>query len=178
MKRLAGASRLLRIRRARNSARCRSASASVALGEAAFDANRERLHRFIVARGASADADEILQAVRLAASSVDFDVGGPPSNAMFRMADRLIAARSASSRLRGGRAAASEETALVEGRLEALGDRVATVFRRHRIDGLPQRAIARELGIDLAAVQSDLCRAYAALVDLRASSFPASVEQP
>ena len=53
--------------------------------------------------------------------------------------------------------------------LDGLGARTATIFRRHRIDGVQQRDIARELGVSLSTVEADLRRAYRALLDYRRS---------
>jgi RNA polymerase sigma-70 factor (ECF subfamily) len=44
---------------------------------------------------------------------------------------------------------------------------VEAIFRRHRIDGLPQRQLAEEFGVSLSTVESDLRRAYAALAQLK-----------
>jgi RNA polymerase sigma-70 factor (ECF subfamily) len=40
---------------------------------------------------------------------------------------------------------------------------VAEVFRRHRVEGIPQRQVAEEFGVSLSTVESDLRKAYAAL---------------
>lgn len=66
--------------------------------------------------------------------------------------------------------AAATEAAGVLAMLDALGSRVSTVFRRHRIDGTPQRAVAAELGISLSTVESDLRVAYRALSDWKERS--------
>ena len=47
--------------------------------------------------------------------------------------------------------------------LDGLGPRVAAVFRRHRVDGAPQRQLAEEFGVSLSTVESDLRAAYRAL---------------
>jgi RNA polymerase sigma-70 factor (ECF subfamily) len=51
--------------------------------------------------------------------------------------------------------------------LAGLGERVATVFRRFRIEGESQRDIAQDLGLSLSAVEKDLQKAYRALLALR-----------
>jgi len=45
--------------------------------------------------------------------------------------------------------------------------RIAEVFRRHRIDGVPQRQVAEEFGVSLSTVESDLRIAYRALAELK-----------
>ena len=62
---------------------------------------------------------------------------------------------------------AREEMGLVEQTLTALGPRAAAIFRMHRIDGVAQRDIAASMAVSLSTVESDLRRAYAALIDLR-----------
>ena len=43
----------------------------------------------------------------------------------------------------------------------------AAIFRRHRVDEVPQRKIAEEFGVSLSTVESDLRRAYRALAELK-----------
>ena len=62
---------------------------------------------------------------------------------------------------------AREQLAAAEAELKALGERTDFVFRRYRIEGASQRAIADELGISLSAVEKHLQKAYRALLDLR-----------
>jgi RNA polymerase sigma-70 factor (ECF subfamily) len=47
--------------------------------------------------------------------------------------------------------------------LRSLGERTDYIFRRHRVEGIPQRDIAAELGISLSAVEKHLQRAYRAV---------------
>jgi RNA polymerase sigma-70 factor (ECF subfamily) len=63
---------------------------------------------------------------------------------------------------------ARERLALVSAALAALPERTLSVFRRYRIDGVPQREIAAELGISLSAVEKHLQKAYQAVVAARA----------
>ena len=63
--------------------------------------------------------------------------------------------------------AARQQATAVEAALIELGERPAAILRRHRIDGIPQRQIADELGVSLSTVESDLRRAYGRLVDIR-----------
>ena len=62
---------------------------------------------------------------------------------------------------------ARAELARAEAVLDGLGARTATIFRRFRLDGVSQKAIAAEMGVSLSTVESDLRKAYGALVALR-----------
>jgi len=66
------------------------------------------------------------------------------------------------------RALVARQTAeRVAATLAALGERPAMVFRRARIEGIPQRQIAAELGISISTVESDLRMAAHALAALK-----------
>ncbi|MXP41386.1 sigma-70 family RNA polymerase sigma factor [Altererythrobacter soli] len=159
--------------------------------EAVFLANRERLLRFLAARGAGDAAEDLLQELwlRIAASRP-----GPvasPLSYLFRAADMLMIDRyraetqtrkreRAWTEAAGGAQPGVSDTPSVErhiiGRenarlvaeaIDALGPRPAAVFRRHRVDGIPQRQVAEEIGVSLSTVESDLRRAYRALADLK-----------
>jgi RNA polymerase sigma-70 factor (ECF subfamily) len=60
-----------------------------------------------------------------------------------------------------------EHAQLVADVLAGLGERAAAIFRRHRIEQVPQRRVAEEFGVSLSTVESDLRRAYAALAALK-----------
>ncbi len=62
---------------------------------------------------------------------------------------------------------AREETAAIIAALNALAPRVAAAFRRHKLEGTAQRQVAKELGVSLATVESDLRVAYQAMDQLR-----------
>jgi len=51
--------------------------------------------------------------------------------------------------------------------LVTIGEPAATILRRHRIDGLTQRVIAKEMGLGVSTVEKHLRRSYAALLKLR-----------
>lgn len=148
---------------------------------------RARLLRFLVARGAGDDAEDLLQDLwqRVATSS-----GQPiadPVSYLFRAAENLMRdlRRSTVSRERRQfewndvRPSADEEPLGervliarqrlrdVDEALNALGPRVGQVFRRYRIEGVGQAAIARELGISLSSVEKDLQKAYRAVAELK-----------
>jgi RNA polymerase sigma-70 factor (ECF subfamily) len=159
---------------------------------AAFLENRERLLRFLVARGAGAEADDLLQEIWLKISSGAPGPVASPLSYLFRMADLLMidryrARRQADKRDRdwsdvhGGTRpgisdapsaerdlAARQFARMVVDLLDGLEPpRVGAIFRRHRIDGIPQRKVAEEFGVSLSTVESDLRRAYRALAELK-----------
>ena len=51
--------------------------------------------------------------------------------------------------------------------LRDLGPRVELVFRRFRLEGVGQKAIAEQLGVSLTTVEKDLQKAYRALIALQ-----------
>ncbi len=158
--------------------------------EAVFLANRLRLVGFLKAHGAGDDAEDLVQElwVKLAAATVG--PVGQPLAYLYRaannlMLDRYRSARQAAQREQAWSEAgatipgqsdapagdrvliAREEVRQVEAALAELGPRVVAIFRMHRIDGIAQRDIAARLAVSLSTVESDLRRAYAALIELR-----------
>jgi RNA polymerase sigma-70 factor (ECF subfamily) len=159
--------------------------------EAAFLAHRGELLRFLRARGAGDDAEDLLHEVWLKVAGPQARTGpvAAPLGYLYRaannvMIDRYRSARQSAQRERdwvdsasGGDPAVSEapsaerellgreRLARVNQRLEALGPRVAGVLRRHRIDGIGQRQVADEFGISLSTVESDLRAAYRAIAE-------------
>ena len=159
--------------------------------EEAFLANRDRLLRFLLARGAGEVAEDLLQEIWLKIAARDSGPVASPLSYLFRTADTLMIDRFRSARqaerrerdwseahdgaLPGVSDAPSAERRLI-GReqerlaletLDALGQRPAAIFRRHRVEGAPQRLLAEEFGVSLSTVESDLRRAYAALAELK-----------
>lgn len=159
--------------------------------EAAFLANRDRLLRFLLARGAGDAAEDLLQDVWLKIAAGRTGPVASPVSYLFRAADTLMIDRYRSVRqaerrehewsevndgtIPGVSDAPSaerhligrEQARLVADTLAGLGERVAAVFRRHRVDQVPQRRVAEEFGVSLSTVESDLRRAYAALAALK-----------
>lgn len=157
----------------------------------AFVEHRERLLRFLLARGAGDAAEDLLHEVWVRISTASTGPVSAPLPYLFRVADLLMidryrSERQASLRNRnwseatggndpGVSDAPSAERKLiaeqylreVRSTLDSLGERTATIFRRHRIDGIPQRAVAQEMGVSLSTVESDLRRAYSALAELK-----------
>lgn len=159
--------------------------------EAAFLANRERLLRFLRARGAGDAAEDLLHEVWLKISTATVGPVSSPVAYLFRAADLLMIDRYRSERqarrrdrdwseaagaaMPGVSDAPSSERALiardharmVAEALDALGPRPAAIFRRHRIDGLQQRQVAQEFGVSLSTVESDLRLAYRAILEVK-----------
>jgi RNA polymerase sigma-70 factor (ECF subfamily) len=159
--------------------------------EAAYLENRDRLLRFLLARGAGEAAEDLLQEIWIKISTGRAGPIASPVSYLFRAADTLMIDRyRAASQARKRDQAWSEthdgtlpgvsdapsverhligreQARLVSDALAELGDRPAAIFRRHRIDGLPQRQVAAEFAVSLSTVESDLRRAYAALAAMK-----------
>lgn len=152
--------------------------------EAVFLDNRDRLVRFLVARGAGDAAEDLLHDLWIKVSARRTGPVDNPLSYLFRAADTLMIDRHRSRTQAQARDTAWSEASTSEpasgeqtviGRQEMarvahvlaeLGSRREAVFRRARLDGVPQRQIAAELGISLSTVEADLrvaCRALAAL---------------
>jgi RNA polymerase sigma-70 factor (ECF subfamily) len=158
--------------------------------EAVFMESRAVLLRFLRARGAGADAEDILQELWLKLSAMQAQ--GPiadPLAYLHRMADNLMHDRHRAARRRERRemtwhdiATASQpdmsddpspERVLVardtlrrvEAALEQLSERSRAIFRRFRVDGVGQKVIAREEGISVSAVEKHLQRAYRTIME-------------
>jgi RNA polymerase sigma factor (sigma-70 family) len=158
---------------------------------AIFLENRSALLRFLRARGAGEDAEDLLQDMWMKLEAKDLGLVSDPLPYLYRMANNLMLDRyrSATRRERreqqwaegaGGVMADPSEDIAVDERmilaqrlkeaeavLHDLGPRVELVFRRFRIEGVGQRLIAEELGVSLTTVEKDLQKAYRALVALR-----------
>ncbi|MFO6445897.1 RNA polymerase sigma factor [Erythrobacter sp. NE805] len=159
--------------------------------ETAFLAHRERLLRFLRARGAGEQAEDLLQELWLRLSAAPDPAAAAGQGYMMRAADRLMIDRYRSDRQARSREkawaeaqpgladniapapgpdrsiAARQQVALVAEALAEVGERPAALFRRHRIDGISQRALAEEFGVSLSTVESDLRRAYARIAAIR-----------
>jgi RNA polymerase sigma-70 factor (ECF subfamily) len=159
--------------------------------QAIFLANRPKLLRFLAARGAGEEAEDLLQELWLKIGASGTGPIANPLSYLFRAAENLIRDRYRATRqsvLRdvawgesqgpaypgisetpsGERVLiAREELARMEEVLASVGERAREVLRLHRIEGLAQRAIAAQLGVSLSTVESDIRRAYRALLDAR-----------
>lgn len=171
-----------------------SAQAMNALSEsglrAIFIANRDKLLRFLLAHGAADAAEDLLQELWIRVSTGSTAPVAHPLSYLYRAANNLMLDRYRSTQQAVRRDGewvetrttapdisdspsaeraliAREQLRLAEQAIEALGPRAATAFRRHRLDGVPQKVIARELDVSLSTVEADLRKAYAAMIELR-----------
>lgn len=159
--------------------------------EAVFLAHRARLLGFLRAHGAGEAAEDLLQELWLKLTAARTGPVAQPLSYLFRAANNLMLDRYRSVRQEakrdqdwtettgatmpgrsdepsGERVLIARETLRrTEAALTALGPRVEQIFRRHRLDGVGQREIAIEMGISLSTVESDLRKAYKAMIDLR-----------
>jgi RNA polymerase sigma factor (sigma-70 family) len=159
--------------------------------EAVFLSNREALLRFLRARGAGTDAEDLLQELWLKVSAAPARPVAEPLGYLYRMANNLMLDQRRSEGRRKLREfewtardtarpsgvpditsaervlAARQQVKAFEDALAGLGERTETIFRRYRLDGVPQGEIAREYSISVSAVEKHLQRAYRALVQLR-----------
>ncbi|MDF0488651.1 RNA polymerase sigma factor [Sphingomonas sp. H39-1-10] len=161
--------------------------------EAVFLANRALLLGFLRAHGAGDAAEDLLQDLWLRVRDAPAGPVGQPLAYLYRaannlMLDRYRSQRQATARERSwseavgptivGRSDDPGSERMLIGRetLEAaraalapLGPRAERVLVRHRVEGVPQRVIAEELGVSLSTVESDLRRATRALIEFRAT---------
>lgn len=158
--------------------------------EAVFLSNRDRLLAFLRAHGAGDAAEDIVQELWLKIAAAPTGPIAQPLSYLYRSANNLMLDRyrshhqatrrdqdwtEAATTLPGRsdepssdrRLIAREQLRLAQAALDALGERAAAIFRRHRIDGVGQRDIAAEFGVSLSTVESDLRRAYRAMIELR-----------
>ncbi|WP_422345773.1 RNA polymerase sigma factor [Parasphingorhabdus sp.] len=156
--------------------------------QAVFLAQRDALLRFLIARGAGDNAEDILQDLWLKLADMDdSNIASPlpylyraANNAMhdrYRKDDRARQRDHEWSDINRGTGEASdlplpdrgliasERLAAIEKRIGKEGPRVFEIFRRFRIDGISQRQIAEEMEISLSAVEKDLQKAYRAVTE-------------
>ena len=152
--------------------------------------NRPKLLRFLASHGAGDAADDLLQELWIRISAADHGPVGQPLSYLYRAANNLMLDRYRSQQQAAKRDAewvgvatsgtdraeapegerpiiARETLRLAEQALDALGERPARIFRRHRIDGAAQKVIARELNVSLSTVEADLRTAYRAMIEFR-----------
>lgn len=158
---------------------------------AIFLAHRPALLRFLRARGAGEDAEDLLQDMWMKLEAKELGPVADPVPYLYRAANNLMLDRYRSSTRRERReqdwsegaggvmadpteATAIDERMILNQRLEQaravlreLGPRVELVFRRFRIEGVGQKLIAEELGVSLTTVEKDLQKAYRAMLALK-----------
>jgi RNA polymerase sigma factor (sigma-70 family) len=147
------------------------------------------LRYFLARRVPPEEAEDVMQDLVV---KLESHVSGPiaePRAYLYRMAENLLLDRIRSEGRRRGREQAwvaaqagatleaddrpspeqaliaRERLALVSAALGTLPERTVQVFRRYRIEGVPQRTIAAELGISLSAVEKHLQKAYQIVVE-------------
>ncbi|MBL0925759.1 MAG: RNA polymerase sigma factor [Sphingomonadaceae bacterium] len=159
--------------------------------EAIFFEHRDLLQRFLRARGAGEQAEDLVQEVWLRASAKGSGPIGNPRSYLFRVAHNLMIDihRSDVQRSRreeywsdanGGDLAevsdepSAERAVIAQSMLarahdvmDELGEPTTTIFRRFRIDGVGQKTIARDLSVSLATVEKHLQKAYRAMAALK-----------
>jgi RNA polymerase sigma-70 factor (ECF subfamily) len=161
--------------------------------DAVLLAHRAQLIRFLESHGAGDAAEDLFQELWMRVTQRPTGPVANPLAYLYRaannlMVDRYRADRQAKVRdqawteARGGMdevapdpnaeevMIAREQLARMDAALSALGERVSRCFRRFRLDGIPQKQIAVELGVSLSTVEADLRRAYAALLVVRRQS--------
>ena len=153
--------------------------------EQAFITHRATLGRYLRARRAGADADDILQELWIKVRDADHSHIREPLPYLYRMAENhlLSAHREGGRRLRRETLwgenrvevnmpadeilAAQQELREVDSVLATLGERTRSILYRYRVDGWSQKEIAQDLGVSLSLVEKHLQRAYRALAALR-----------
>lgn len=153
--------------------------------EAIYLAQRHALVRFLRARGAAEEAEDLVQELWVKVSTAAPAPIADPVSYLYRAANNLMISRYRSGQRAERRdgdwgnavagADASTETAVAarqeieqaEQRLRDQGQRVLKVFTMFRVEGVSQKNIAHELGVSLSAVEKDLQRAYRAIANLR-----------
>lgn len=152
-----------------------------------FLENRDRLLRYLAARGGVDDAEDLLQELWLKVDA-DIDVSiVEPASYLFRMAHNLMLDRLRARHRRVTREqayhqddddldrtpdpvrtlVARERLSEVVATLAALGPRTDEIFRLYRIEGIAQRDIADRFDISLSAVEKHLQKAYRAVAGLK-----------
>lgn len=153
----------------------------------AFVAHRAVLMRYLQARGARDDAEDVLQEIWIKlGEGADAEIADHRAY-LFRMAHNLMLDRARSAQRRRAREEeyvggadpvdetpagiapmiARQRLADVDGVLRDLGDRTYEIFRLYRLEEMPQRVIADRFGISLSAVEKHLQKAYRGLAAYR-----------
>ena len=158
--------------------------------EAVFLANRERLLRFLGSLGAGDAAEDLLQEMWLRIAVSDSGPVAAPLSYLYRAANNLMLDRHRSILRAAARDRAWSDAIVGDGErsnepdaerlliarqqaeiaaaaLASVGARAARIFRRHRLDGIEQRAVAMEMGVSLSTVEADLRKTYATMIALK-----------
>lgn len=156
----------------------------------AFLGHRPALLRYLRARGAGNEGEDLLQELWLKVEGGIAARIDDPLAYLYRMAHNLMLDRVRESRRRRNREQAfqdglagadpasepataeraliaRERLARIDRALATLGPRTDMIFRRHRIERVPQQQIAAELGLTLSAIEKHLQKAYRAIAALQ-----------
>ncbi len=160
--------------------------------QAVFLNHRDALLRFLRARGAGDNAEDILQELWLRVADMDDSAIISPLPYLYRSANNLMNDHYRTSQRARQRdldwsevncgtgevsnlplpdraLVARQQLAEIEAQIGKEGPRVFRTFWRFRINGVSQRQLAEEMGISLSAVEKDLQKAYRALAAWRES---------
>ena len=159
--------------------------------QAAFEANREQLLRYLRAHGAGDAAEDVLQELWLKAATAATGPIAAPVQYLYRAATNLMIDRRRSEAQQQRRdeewtsltdriasSAANDpgpereidgrrRLELVERELRQLPRRALSIFREHRLDGRTQREIASSMSLSASTIESDLRMVYRVLDDLK-----------
>lgn len=159
--------------------------------EKVFIDERARLLAFLRRIGAAGEEEDILQDAWIRICSLDRPTPAEPLSYLYRLLHNLVIDRRRQERARlqrdgqwsaiaGADAFAQcdqpgaerwllaiDEVQAVHETIEAMGEPMASIFRRHRLNGDTQRKIAVDLGMGLSTVEKHLRRAYAKLIAFR-----------
>jgi RNA polymerase sigma-70 factor (ECF subfamily) len=158
---------------------------------AVLEAHRHELRRYLLAHGAGDAANDLLQELQIKVLGAAAGPVQSPLNYLYRAATNLMidhrraqtqarvrdqawadlsdqAADSVDPRPSADRVLEGEtRMQLFRQRLEELPERARRILLRHRVDGLSQRLIAREMALSQSTVESDLRLAYRWLDEVR-----------
>lgn len=162
--------------------------------EAIFMANRPALSRYLRVRlRGDGDGEDILQELWLKLAGIDASLIAEPLAYLYRTAENLVLDRRRSAQRRTAREqewtkghidgsiaaprdaqpsaerelVARDQLRRVDAVLDALPERTAFAFRAVRIDGVPQKQLAAQMGISVSAVEKHLQRGYRAVLELK-----------
>ncbi len=154
--------------------------------EAVYLAHRDSLLRFLRARGAGAEADDLVQELWLRIISSPMGPVVNPLSYLFRAANNLMLNACRASARSSARAeawgeihspgqadaaetelVAREEIALAQRRLADCGSRAEEMFILFRVEGMSHRDIAERFQLSVSAVEKDIRRAYRAIAALK-----------
>jgi RNA polymerase sigma factor (sigma-70 family) len=161
--------------------------------EAVYLESRDALLRFLRAHGAGEAAEDLLHELWLRLRDARPGPIAQPLAYLYRAANNLMLDRYRSERqatlrdrqwteatgaTQPGRSdapsgervlAARQDLDLAHAALAELGPRAERIFRRHRLDGVPQRTLAAEFGVSLSTIENDLRKATARMIALKKS---------